>query len=214
MKINFDPTTAFEAYDGTIFAAPVIPHVFELTESSDPTLKIFFNKLEFKMENGVPVQIMIGKGMDFSAFPSHRTPVKLAVSVITFVISVLFFLAFPVALLILSVKRKKKGLVSNKKFIRAHTVLTLSGTVLLLNNLILILLIAALQMVDYYSQVFPFGVVNYVIVIFSVISLIIGIVNFKNQTSKAQKIWFMITGIILVSFIFQLVNWNMFVLFI
>ena len=189
------------------------PYTFEVLDNSDFVLKVAYNKLEFKMENGVPVQIMVGKGMDLSAFPANRTTVDLISSVVIFVISVLFFLISPIVLIVAAVKRKKKGVVSNKKFNRIQTGLTLCGTALLINNAALIIPLLSNPLVRY-LQVLPFGIVNYLLAIVGAVALVFGGINLKRQTTKAQKIWFIVTGIILVLLVALLVNWNMFVIYI
>ena len=189
------------------------PYTFEILDNSDFILKVAYSKLVFKMENGVPVQIMVGSGMDLSTFPAHRSPLYLIMSVVVLVISALLFLILPIVLIVAAVKRKKKGVDSNKKFNRIQIWLTLCGTALLINNVIMIMPLMSNPLVPY-SQIFPFGVANYLLAIISAIALIFGGINFKNQTSRAQKIWFVIIGIILVLFIALLVNWNMFVLYI
>ena len=189
------------------------PYTFEILDNSDFLFKIAYNKLVFKMENGVPVQIMVGRGQDLSAFPAHRSPLYLIMSVVMLAISALLFLILPIVLIVTAVKRKKKGVDSNKKFNRIQIWLTLCGTALLINNVIMIVPLTSNPLVPY-SQIFPFGVANYLLAIISAIALIFGGINFNNQTSKAQKILFAVTGIILVLFIALLVNWNMFVLYI
>ena len=199
-----------------IFSAEYIqtsPYVFEITTSTSPILRVGFNKLTFKMENGVPVQIMVGNGLDFSAFPSHRSSNKLILDVVILIISVLFFIVFPIVLLITAFRRKKKKIVFNKKFIRSHTALTLSGTLFLLNHLVLIIALGINPMLRY-TQIFLFSVVNYVICAIGIVSLILGVIYFKKQTTKTQKIWFVITGFIFVLFVLLLINWNMFMLYI
>ena len=189
------------------------PYTFEISENSDFILKVAYNKLVFKMENDVPVQIMVGKGMDLSSFPAHRSPSYLIMSVIVLIISALFFLLRPIVLLIAAIKRKKENISANKKFNRIQIGLTLCGTALLINNVMMILPLMSNPLAPY-SQVFPFGVTNYLLAMISAIVLIFGIIHFKNQTSKTQKIWFVITGILLILLIALLINWNMFVLYI
>ena len=189
------------------------PYVFEATENSDPIIRSVLSKLTFKMENGVPVQIMVGKGMDLSAFPSHRSPVNLILSIIILAVSVLFFLITPIVLIISAVRRKKKNVVISRKFSRIRTGLTLCGTALLINNAVLILSVMSNPFIRY-SQVFIFGIINYLIAAASVAALILGIINFRKQTTRAQKTWFVITGIVLILFTLLLVNWNVFILYI
>ena len=189
------------------------PYTFEILDNSHFLLKVAYGKLIFKMENDAPVQIMVGKGMDFSAFPAHRSNSNLILSVVILVISALLFLILPIVSIIVTIKRRKKNVDSNKKINRIQTCLTLCGTAFLINNVILIGFLMINPMVRY-SQVFLFVVVNYLLAIISAVLLIFAGINFNKQTSKAQKIWFVIIGIILISFVSLLMNWNMFVLYI
>lgn len=189
------------------------PYVFELIESSHPIISSVYNKLVFKMENDTPTQILIGNGMDMSAYPSHRTPLTLTLNVVTLVICILFFLIAPIVILISAIKNRKSDKIYNKKFNTAKTCLTLCGTALLLNNAIMIIFLLTNQMVSY-SQVLPFGIINYILAFISVVPAILGFLSIKNKTTKSQKIGFVIAFILLASFISVLVSWNMFVVYI
>ena len=189
------------------------PYVFEITENSAPILKAMYYRLEFKIENGVPVQIMIGNGQDFSTFPVHRTPLILILSVVVLVISALLFAFAPFALLVTMAKKKKQGVSYVKKSIQLQTALTLCGTGLLINNVILIVLMLTNQLMPY-SQVLFFEIVNYVLAAVGTIAIILNIANFKNFTTNKQKATIVFTSVMLTSFVLLLVNWNMFVLYI
>ena len=188
------------------------PYTFEILDDSDFAMKIVYSKLVFKMENGVPVQILIGNGLDLSSFPSHRSPANLILSVVVLIASILFFLIAPIILIILVFKRKKKNITAHICFTHMQTFLTLCGTALLLNNAISILLLMINPMIRY-SQLIPFGIINYLIVFISVATAIFGSIKIWKQANIAQKLCFISTGAILVSFILLLVNWNAFLLY-
>lgn len=188
------------------------PNVFELVESSNPIINVVYNKLVFKMENNIPTQILIGNGMDLSANPANRAPLTLILNIITLIICALFFLIAPFVILASSIKKRKANMISNKKFGVAHTAFTLCGTALFLNNAIMIVFLLANQMVSY-SQVLPFGFINYSIAFLSIIPAVLGFLTMKNETTKSQKIGFIITFILYISLISLLVSWNMFVIY-
>lgn len=203
-------------FNNMIFTAKYIqtePYVFELIESTHPILDAVYNKLTFKMENDVPTQILIGNGMDLSAYPSHRSSTTIIFNIITLIICALFFLVSPIALLISSIKNKGSNPIDNKKFRYAKTALTLCGTALLINNVIMLVTLLSNQMISY-AQVLPFGIINYVLAFASIITSIIGFVNIKHANTTSKKVTFILTFIFLVSFISLLVNWNMFVVYI
>ena len=191
----------------------ISPYVFELVKCDNAIIRVNYHRLVFRMDNGTPTHILVGNGMDMSVLPAHRSSVYLLFSVIVAAISILFFLIYPVAIIISALKRRKKNDASNKKVVHVQDIASLSGTALVVNNIALIIYMIINQKA-YYSQILPFIVLNYVIVIINVVLFAWGIVNFKKVKSKIQKVWFVVAGIILISFISILVNWNMFVLYI
>ena len=189
----------------------IAPYTFAITESSAPILRAMLSKFTFKIENGVPTQIMFGNGLDLSSLPSHRSPINLILSVVLLIASALFFLIVPIVLLVGSIRKRGKAAVSNKKLSLARAGLTLCGTALLVNNIIMLVLILMDQLMSY-SKIFPFGVANYVLAAISIGMLVFGIANIKNTKSK-QKIGFFIITFMLAVFIILLIVWNMFVIY-
>ena len=189
------------------------PYIFEITENSAPILRAAYNRLAFKMENGAPVQILLGKGLDMSALPANRTLFHLIISVIIFVVALLLFTISPVVLIATAIKQKKKGIIPGKSFMQVPAGLTFCGTALLLNNVILLLSMMANPMIKA-SQTVPFGILNYLIVTAGAVALVLRGVNWKKLTTPAQKRGFVITGTVLILFALLLMNWNMFVLYI
>ena len=188
------------------------PYVFELAESESPVMRTIYYRLEFKTENMVPSQILIGNGLDLSALPAHRTPVRLALSAAVIIISVLFFAVCPIVLLISSIKRKRTNTVSDKKNVYVFNALVLSGTALLINNGILILP----KLMSFFtrsSQINPLITANYILAAISSVLLITGLFSLSKQPSKTKKIWFAAAAAVLISFISVLASWNMFTLY-
>ena len=200
----------------SIFSAEYLqtaPYVFEVTEDANPVLRAMYNRLEFKMENGKPVQIMIGNGMDMSDFSPNRPALYLMISAVVLIACVLFFLISPVGMIISSKRRKKKNTIISKPFARIQTALTLSGMALLLNNIIMILLMLSNPMIRY-AQITPFVIISYIITALSALLLVLGFVNLKKETTTPQKRYFVITGVLMILFVLLLINWNVFVIYI
>jgi len=188
------------------------PYVFEITENASPVLHVMFPSLTFKVENGVPVQILTGNGLDMSALPSHRTTAHLVLSVTVLIAVAVYFPGSSIALIVTTIKRRKQGALSGRQPFRAQTALTLSGMVLLLNNVILLVTMVTNPVVHYSQVPLPLGIANYPIAALGAIALIFGVFNLR-KAGKPQQIRFFITGILFAAFVLLLVYWNMFVLF-
>ena len=187
------------------------PYVFEVTENAAPILRAMFNKLVFKTENGKPIQILIGKGLDLAVAPAHRSTPLLILSVSVLFLAALFFVVSPFGLIVSAMKRKKRGHTANKAFIRLQTSATLCGTALLLNTVLLLIAIA--NPTGRYSLVFAHGIVNYVLAVLGAVAIVLGGIYYRKQTTRAPKVWFIISGVLFILLIAVLAFWNMFVVF-
>ena len=188
------------------------PYVFEITEGSDTIFIAMFSRVEFKVENGVPVQIMVGNGMDMSVLPTDRTKISLGTSVILLVFSTLFFIASPIILVVAAGKRKKKAVVLGKKLSFIQMALTLSGTALLANNVLMVISMMTNPGIRY-SQILPFVIANYLLSGVGAVAVVFAVVNFKKYNTKAQKTGVAVTSAVLLSFVSLLANWNMFAIY-
>ena len=187
------------------------PYVFELDESTHPAMKIFYYRLEFKMENGIPSRILAGNGFDLSALPAHRSQSILTLNAAVLIISVLFFTVCPIALLITAIRKKKKNIISDSKTARVHNALILTGTALLANNGILLTKLS--DPFALYSQFKLFAAANYILAGVSIILFVSGIISFRRLVSRTKKILFVITAAVMISFVSVLISWNMFTLY-
>lgn len=192
----------------------ISPAHFKLVESSHPIFNSMFSELTFNSEGeGDSLRALFGKGQDFSKLAGNRNMSFLIANMITTIVAILFFIVMPIVYLIQGIKgRKEKG--ANKKGLaKPKLLLTLSGTALILINLIFVLSIIANPLVKY-SSIIPFQVLNYCFSLLALVLMIWGLKNWQSETRRSQKTWFVLTIIFLTSFIGVLASWNMFVIFI
>lgn len=186
------------------------PYTFELTDSSLPLFNIFFSKLIFKTnDDQIPVGISFGKGMDYSSLPKNRTVPLLIGSAITLIVSLLYFLVMPIAILIGIIKRKKRGIERRKRLFPARASLTFAGTALTINTIMFILLLVSNQFVRY-NEILPLVMINYLLSIISLVILIFGITKWRKESSRSAKVWFILTAILVIALICLLASWNLF----
>lgn len=186
------------------------PYTFELIESTHPIFNTIFYKLIFQMDGeGNPAHMSFGKGQDMSALTGKRNMPTLIANIATIICAVLFFLIVPVILIIQTVRRRKKGISNKEGMFSARAGLTVAGTAMMINNVILLVFIVSNQFIQYMA-VKPFQVMNYVFSGLALGCMIWGGIKWKEEKSVSQKIWFAATVIILISFICVLVTWNIF----
>ena len=179
----------------------VEPFVFHIYDSSgSPLLGQRLPELRFRMEDGVPVQIIAASGGDFTSLPAGRTMPFLIISLISASISIVFFLVMPIILFILFIVRRKKQ-IERTQFDRFSVGFLLSGSLLVLNNLVFLL----------------FGMpvhvwINYMLAVI-VILLFAGSL-WSWHTGKIrikQRVLFAITTVFTILFSFILHSWGFFV---
>jgi len=187
----------------------VEPYLFRIVSSDSLYMNMGFGSLRFEMEDGTPIQIHVGNGSDLSPLPSSRTIPFLMASMIIVVSNAIFFLIAPVVMLIMFLWSRKKG-VKYTKFSVWNNGLVLSGTLLVLNNLILVGRFLA-NPFRTSAEMMPHIGLNYGLLILSA-ALAIGSLVFllKEQIGTRQKLLFGATTSVMTLFIFILLNWNFF----
>jgi len=188
------------------------PYVFHMYDGTDgPFLATFFPELRFRMENGVPVHIMTVP-MDFTSIPAGRTMPFLAASLVITVLSAAFFLIAPIVLFILFlVRRKKQG--ERTHFDRLSMGFLLSGTLLILNNFILILRLG-INPFRVVTEMTPQIWMNYVLAGLSMLFFAGSFLTWRTagEGKTKRKVLFVITAVLAALFVLLLHNWHFFVI--
>jgi len=187
----------------------VEPYLFKIVSSDSLYMNMGFSSLRFEMNDGTPVQIHVGNGSDLSPLPSGRTMPFLMASMIIAISSVVFFLIAPVVMLVMFLRGRKRD-VQYTKFSVWNNGLVLSGTLLVLNNLILVGRFLA-NPFRTSAEMMPHIGLNYVLFMLSA-ALAIGTLVFllKEQTGTRQKLLFVTATSVMTLFLFTLINWNFF----
>ncbi|MCL1882881.1 MAG: beta-lactamase family protein [Defluviitaleaceae bacterium] len=181
------------------------PYFFQVISTDNPAMTLFFPTLRFQMENGQPSRILVGDGKDFMHLPASA---MLDVSLLGIVFSILLFLIFPVILLISYLLNRKKGFVSTRFHLLSNCFL-MTGTLLLLNNLIFIVRV----LISMESAIVNTHILlNY---IFSGVSILLFISSLfylrAGEIRKRRKVLFGLTAFCTALLIFILIYWNLFV---
>jgi len=190
----------------------IAPYVYHMISASDPLLQAEMDEIRFEMRDGVPVYLHAACIFSATALPAGRTMPFLMFYMITTLGSALFFLFMPVALFIaFLVKRKKK--LERTRFQLLSTGFLLSGTLLLLNNVIL-LGRPLMNMFGLTSAgLAPHIWLNFVFAVLSIALFVGALLRLgKDGAGKGRKVLYMITTILTALLLFTLFNWNFFVL--
>ena len=197
---------------GTVIYIQTAPYVFRVYDASEaPMIGNFVPELRFLMEDGVPVQILV-PGMDFTALPTGRTMPFLIGSLVSVALSVIFFLIAPIVLFIVFLVRRKKQK-PRTLFDRVSTGFLLSGTLLMLNNLVLVGLFG-INPIRTAAEVAPFIWINYVLAGLVALLFVGSIWSWRTagEARGKRKVLFVITAVVTAMFIILLWHWNFFVL--
>ena len=184
-------------------------HIYDGTEA--PMLQTFLPELRFRMEEGRHVQIH-SPPMDFTTLPVGRTMPFLIGSLVSVMLSVVFFLIAPMVLFILFLIRRKKQR-ERTRFDLFSTGFLLSGTLLVFNTLALFILFG-INPARSVAEVAPFIWINWGLAGL-VVLLFAGSLWQRNtigEGRKKRKVLFVVTTVMAVLFISQLWNWNFFVM--
>jgi len=212
IQVSVNSVFSIVNFDSAVYTQ-IEPHVYHIYNGKDaPILLQHFPVLRFRVEDGIPVQIHIGNGGDYTALPPGRTMPFLITSLITTVLSVVFFLIIPIILAILFLIRRKR----KKEFNRIdgfQTVFLLTGTMLVFNNLALILRIV-IQNFRSATELAPHIWVNYLLTFLAIGLFTIILWKWKKveTLSKWQKLFLATTTVFIVLLIVSLYYWRFFTL--
>ena len=120
------------------------PYLYQIISPDNQAMTLYFNTLKFTMEDGKPAYIHVGDGKDFDFMPPNPFSGLLLAG---FVVSIVFFIFFPIVLLIAFWVNKKKG-VAKTRFGLFSNCFFFAGTFLVLNNLILFIKVITATILD------------------------------------------------------------------
>jgi len=187
------------------------PYVFRLI-SSDSFLARSGYELRFRMENGRPIGISLSAPFDATIATFGQSVAVLLVSVAAGAISIIFFLAMPIIILIKFLRKKEEPSVFN----RLSNALLLSGTMIVLNNIVLMIR-ALSDILNTQTSMVTFHVwINYVLLALAVILLIASVVflirdKINVKLIRSRKVIYFSTIFFMAIFLVVLWNWNFFV---
>ena len=163
------------------------------------------------MEEGEPV-LLVAAPMDFTPIPSGRTMPFLVESLISVMLSVVFFLIAPMVLFVLILIHRKKQR-ERTRFDCFSTGFILSGTLLVLNNLVLFGLFG-INPFRSVAEVAPFIWINWVLGSLTVSLFTGSLWSWKTlgEGQRKRKVLFVVTTVMAILFISQLWNWQFFVI--
>lgn len=196
---------------GTATYKQVEPYFFKIISSDSLYMNMGFGALRFRMENGIPIQVHVGNGSDLSPLPPNRTIAFLVTHMIIIVSNILFFLTMPLIILIDFLRNRKKE-INCTQFSILNKGLIISGTVLILNNLIFIgrFIINPFRTA---AEMVPHIWINYVSAGLSALLFILLLLYRRRKGTKTQsKVLYIAAISFLALFFYILHNWNFFVL--
>ena len=183
------------------------PYVFRLVSSDELAMYTNLSELRFRMENGEPVHIY-ATGADFTALPIGRTMPFLVLSIVIIVASVLFFLTAPIVLLVSKIRGK--AVIKNRFYILSNAFI-FSGTVLLLNNIILIVRTFSEFLLRTSAEVMPHIWINYMLGTMIVGLFVMSLLAMKQAEIRAKrKLVFCASSILIAFLLATLFHWNFF----
>ena len=178
------------------------PYTYQRIEANGAVFEHNFETVYFELSDG-KVERMSG---DFVPLPKGRSMPWLTTSLIIALLSGLYFLITPLVLLIKKMFSKTKKL---KKSSSSNVLLlVLNGTALIINNAMLIL---RMLMNNYrsFSEMRIHILLNYPLVLLAILSCVLIIVKWKEKKlSRKQKIFYIISMILIVCLIITLINWQ------
>ncbi|MFD1413611.1 serine hydrolase domain-containing protein [Oceanobacillus jeddahense] len=180
------------------------PYVYKLKSGDD--VFIPSNVMYFHENDGEIMQISTTYA-DY--LPMDKNKPFLYISLGVFIWCVVYFLINPFILFVQAIlqKRRKKKILMVTKW---NWILTLSGTALAVNIVVLIIRMLNKPM-RIYSDLLPHFIGNYVFSVTSFISVVVIIVLWrKNQLSKGRKIGYLLTCVSSILFIACLIIWQMY----
>ena len=182
------------------------PYVFRVI-SSGPIGRTGY-ELRVIMENGSPVGLSMSGPYDSTKQTFSQSMAALAGGAVIAALSIIFFLIMPIIVLIVFLRKKEK---QKLLFNHLSTGILLSGTLLTLNNLILILRIGELAPFIPTSLITPHVWINYILLALAILLFIASLIFVKKDIigTKRKALYFS-TISFMTLFIFVLWRWNFF----
>jgi CubicO group peptidase (beta-lactamase class C family) len=188
------------------------PYYYELKDYNNPIFANVYSTLKFELKNGKVSQINVGHGQDLSALPKGRTMPFLICSLIVLLCSVLYFTVSPVAMAVKMAKSRRKNLSKQERYFNLfHFILILSGTFTILNNIICVVRILIINNFRTFAEMKIHIILNYIFLIPVVLSLSAILYFFiKSKSTKKQKVFTLVTSILIFALFVLLTGWNFF----
>jgi len=187
------------------------PFIYQMVYASSPSMQeMLSSQVRFQMIDGRPVQAHFGNIWDFIEISTIRSASNLTMSVVVAVVSILFFLAVPVVLLVGFIRSRKK--VASSRFRLFRNCLILSGTLLVVNNISSFTRILVINLFRTTAEIAPHIWINYIgaglAAIFCLGALVCII---KEDIALRSKILYFASATIASALIAVLVSWNFFI---
>ena len=188
----------------------VEPYTYRLVTGT-PFMRFLYSELRFKMEDGVPIKIVVANGFDITALPPGREVPILIGTAILITINMIFFMLLPIILLIGFLVRRKKGhTIENGPFHLFSNGLFFCGTLFVLNHLIFLMRINTYVWRTTQEMMIHVWV-NYFLMAITIGFFVGSVVTFSKGKIKAGRkvLYFSSVALILLCFI-VLRDWNFF----
>jgi len=198
---------------GSAIYRQVEPYVFRIISFEGPAMPQIFSELRFKIEDGNLIQVHVGNGHDFMPLPPGRTIPFLIAYAVFMLVSALFFLLVPPILFIHFLRSKKKQ--GNARFKLFYTGLLLSGSLLLLNNLICMGRIFAGVVLPPTAELAPHIWINHGLAVLSCLIFTGFVLYLRKEKAlvdiRSKVLYCATTAFVLMMFL-VLHNWNFFII--
>jgi hypothetical protein len=182
------------------------PFVFRQTDADGAVFQYNFKSVYFEMDGGA-VRRLSG---DFLPLPAGHTVPWLLADALATLVCVLFLLFAPFIILSCSLRRRKKiaGLLATDRRMHAlYAIFVLSGTLLLINNVILIWRMLSNNYRSI-AEVLPQILINDAVALITIAAGVMTAVFGKTSASKKQRVLFVISAALLAVFIAILIKWQ------
>lgn len=182
------------------------PNLYEMTDGHDIFLAM--KELYFHVDDGVVTRISVSMNDFLPLAPDRSIPI-LITHAILFILCSLYFLITPFVIFIKCVRNRKKKVFTNKST-KWNALLNLSGFVILSN--IISLIVRMLSNASRpYSNVTIHFIINYIFTGVIAVSITMLILSWKKEDlSKTQKVFYVISIIQALILVFMLVHWQLF----
>lgn len=197
-------------YDMEGTYSQISPYLYTLVSTDHPILGYILTKAYFEKDKDGVQRLTNGQVTDYLPVEGDRALPWLTMSVVILIMSALYFIILPIVWLINYVKNRKKN--------RQHTtetkvfwMFTLTGTLLIINNSMLLIRTILSSTMLYVDQLQLHIYLNWIILLITVILLLLGFIQWKSSNLKnSQKYIRTFTLGLLVLLVSVLMNWNFF----